>query len=79
VCIAGRPCSKPAAGVVLTFSRAGRAAARATARANGSYRARLAPGLYAARASYGRLEPATVRVGPGAMRRVDFSIDTGIR
>jgi hypothetical protein len=79
VCIAGRPCTKPASGVVLTFSLAGTAGARATARPDGSYRVRLAPGLYAARASYGRLEPATVRVRAGAMRRVDFSIDTGIR
>ena len=79
VCVAGRPCTKPAAGVVLTFSRAGAPVVRATTHSDGSYRLRLAPGLYAVRASVGRLGPATVRVRTGAARRVDFSIDTGIR
>ena len=79
VCVAGRPCSAPAGGAVLDFSRAGAVAARVTARADGSYRVRLAAGLYAVRASSGRLEPASVRVRAATMRRADFSIDTGIR
>jgi hypothetical protein len=85
VCVAGRPCSKPAAGTVLVFSRGG-SAVHATARADGTYRVRLAPGVYAVRAASGGLatgsgglEPASVRVRPGSARRVDFSIDTGIR
>jgi len=79
VCIAGQPCTRPAAGVVLVFSRGGTAVARVTVRADGSYRVRLAAGLYVVRASSGRLEPVSVRVRAGTTKRADFSIDTGIR
>ena len=79
VCVAGQPCTAPAVGAVLVFSRGGTTVARVTVHANGSYRIGLAPGRYAVRSSYRRLEPTTVLVRTGAPKRVDFSIDTGIR
>jgi hypothetical protein len=79
ICVADEPCTAPAAGVVLVFTRGGADVAHATTRSNGTYRANLAPAVYAVRASGRRLEPMSVRVRPGTMRRVDFSIDTGIR
>jgi hypothetical protein len=78
VCSAEQPCSEPAAGAVLVFSQAGRRVARVVVGSAGGYRIRLAPGLYAVRAGW-RIEPATVRIRPGAMTRIDLSIDTGIR
>ena len=84
VCAAGQPCSEPAKNVTLVFSRNGRVVRRATTNEKGRYRIALAPGLYAvrlkARQSIGRgLEPLRARVVPNRFRRVDFSIDTGIR
>ena len=79
ICVAGQPCTAPAAGAVLVFTRGGTDVLRVTVRTNGSYRVRLAPGMYTVRASYRRLEPTTVLVRAGAPKRVDFSIDTGIR
>jgi len=84
VCKVGVPCSEPAAGAVLVFSRAGHVAARVRAGAGGRYSVQLAPGLYTVRLSpkprigFG-LRPTTVRVVRGVDRHVDFSIDTGIR
>ena len=79
MCVAEQPCSEPASGAVLTFSRGGTVVARVTARHNGTYRVRLGAGLYTVRCSVRRLEPKAVQVRPGTTRRVDFSIDTGIR
>lgn len=84
VCIVGKPCSAPAAGVVLVFSRAGHVAARVRTDAKGRYTVRLAAGDYAVRLTtrspIGRgLEPQTAHVVAGATRRLDFTIDTGIR
>src|SRR4051794_12313464 len=83
VCQVGKPCSEPAVGTVLVFSRGGRVAGRVRAGAGGRYTARLAPGLYAVRVSpprhIGGLKPSQVRVTAGAPRRVDFQVDTGIR
>ena len=84
VCAAEQPCDAPAAGAVLVFSRNGDEVARAKAQADGSYRVRLAAGLYTVRraASNGidrKLEPNQVRVKLGRFSHVDFSIDTGIR
>ena len=78
-CIAEQPCSKPVSGAVLVFSRDGADVARVTTRRRGVYRVQLAAGVYAVRCSIRRLAPTSVRVRPGTMRRVDFSIDTGIR
>jgi hypothetical protein len=78
VCVAEQPCTAPAAGAVIAFSR-GLHVARVTVRPDGSYRVLLPPGLYAVRALRGPIEPIRVRVLPGRNRAVDFSIDTGIR
>jgi hypothetical protein len=84
VCAAGRPCSEPAKNVTLVFSRNGRVVRRARTNDQGRYRVALAPGLYAVRPtpkpSIGRgLEPGRARVVRARFRRLDFSIDTGIR
>jgi hypothetical protein len=84
VCRVGVPCSAPAKGATLEFDRHGRRVARVHVGAHGIYSIRLAPGDYTVlvvpRAPIGRgLEPAKVHVSRGASRRLDFSIDTGIR
>jgi hypothetical protein len=84
VCAAGQPCSEPAKDVTLVFSRNGRVVRRARTNEQGRYRVALAPGLYAVRLTpkprIGRgLEPVRVRVMRARFRRLDFSIDTGIR
>jgi hypothetical protein len=80
VCIAGQPCSAPAPGVTLTFTRAGRPAVRVRTGSGGAYRIVLAPGAYSVTASAGRrIDPHAVRVTSGTFRRVDLAIDTGIR
>jgi hypothetical protein len=84
VCQIGKPCSEPAVGVVLVFSRDGRVAARARTGAGGRYAVRLAPGFYAVRLTTAPkigsgLTPRQVRVRSGRDARVDFDVDTGIR
>ena len=78
VCRVGVPCSKPAASVVLSFTRGARAF-RTTTRADGSYTLRLPPGVYRVTASAGmRISPAQITARSGGQRQA-FSIDTGIR
>ncbi len=80
VCIAERPCSAPAAGAVIVFSRAGHEVARTRTAANGRYRLTLTPGMYSIRVLQARpVDPGIARVQRGHFRHVDFSIDTGIR
>ena len=86
VCVAGQPCSEPAKDITLVFVRNGRVARRAKTNDRGRYRVALAPGLYAVRLPTGQrmtigrgLEPTHARVVANRFRRVDFSIDTGIR
>jgi hypothetical protein len=79
VCSVEQPCDAPATGAVLTFLEAGRQTANVTVGSGGVYRIHLAPGLYTVRSNMRRLTPVTVRIIPGRMIRVDFSIDTGIR
>jgi hypothetical protein len=84
VCQIGKPCSEPAVGAVLVFSRSGREAARARAGAGGRYFVRLAPGFYAVRLTTAPrigsgLTPRQARVRSGVDGRLDFEIDTGIR
>jgi hypothetical protein len=83
VCQVGKPCSEPAVGAVLVFSRAGAVVGRARSGAGGRYTVRLQPGLYSVSLSppqrIGGLKPSQVRVRTGAPGRVDFQIDTGIR
>jgi hypothetical protein len=84
VCTAELPCDAPAKNVTLVFARNGRVVRRTTTDEQGRYRVRLAPGLYAVRLQVkqriGRgLEPERARVTANRFRRLDFSIDTGIR
>lgn len=83
VCIEGQPCTAPAAGVVLRFSRNGRAVVRTTTQANGTYRVVLARGTYVVSLVPERrprsITPRIVRVAAGRMTRVDFVIDTGLQ
>ena len=84
VCTAELPCDAPAKNVTLVFARNGRVVRRTTMDEQGRYRVRLAPGLYAVRLQVkqriGRgLEPERARVTANRFRRLDFSIDTGIR
>jgi hypothetical protein len=84
VCTAEEPCSAPAKNVTLVFVRNGKVVRRATTNVNGRYRVRLPVGLYTvrlpAKPRVGRgLEPVRARVALARFRRVDFSIDTGIR
>jgi hypothetical protein len=81
VCRDNVPCDAPAAGVVLTFRRAG-VARTARTDANGRYRIALAAGIYSLESSgrqLGQPSPAKVRVRAGRFDRIDFMIDTGIR
>lgn len=84
VCQVGKPCSAPAVGVVLVFSRNGAVAARVRTGVGGRYSVRLRPGLYAVRTSPAPkvgsgMRPQQVRVRTGVFARADFMIDTGIR
>jgi len=77
------PCMRPAAGVVLAFSRGGLVRARVTTAADGSYRVALRPGTYAVRvvrpSGVRRLNPSSVHVAAGEVKRVTFYVDSGIR
>ena len=82
VCSMTEPCSEPAKGAVLVFTRLGHMA-RVRVDAQGRYRVSLVPGTYTVRVSppagIGRgIEPRTVVVRRGDVHR-DFMIDTGIR
>ena len=84
VCAAEVPCDGPAKNVTLVFVRNGRVVRRATTSDQGRYRVALPPGLYSVRLQVkqriGRgLQPERARVMTNRFRRVDFSIDTGIR
>lgn len=84
VCRVGVPCSAPAVGAVLVFSRSGQVAVRVRVGAGGRYSVRLRPGYYTVQVSpvprvgFG-IRPARVHVVLDVNARVDFSIDTGIR
>jgi len=84
VCRVGTPCTAPAVGAVLVFSRNGRVAARVRAGAGGRYSVRLPAGYYSMRLAVQPqigtgLRPREVHVHAGLFARLDFSIDTGIR
>ena len=78
------PCSAPAVGAVLVFSRSGQRAVSVRVGAGGRYWVHLRPGYYAVQVSpvprigFG-IRPARVHVARDVNARVDFSIDTGIR
>ncbi|HUY71293.1 MAG TPA: carboxypeptidase-like regulatory domain-containing protein [Gaiellaceae bacterium] len=78
VCRVGVPCDKPAASVVLTFTRGARVF-RTKTHADGAYTLRLPPGAYTVRSSEGmRISPLQVTARKGSHLQ-GFSIDTGIR
>jgi hypothetical protein len=78
VCRVGTPCSGPAKGATLTFSRAGRSVSAKTDAA-GRYRVTLPAGTWSVRASVGmRVAPVSVLVRAGT-HRANFDVDTGIR
>jgi hypothetical protein len=84
VCVAEKPCTAPARGVVLIFSRSGHDVARARTGTKGEYVISLAPGRYAVRLPTAPrigtgLRPQVVLVPRGRSAAVNFSIDTGIR
>jgi hypothetical protein len=80
ICTAEQPCSGPAANTTLVFSLAGQDVARTRTHADGTYRVALAPGTYTVRALATRpIEPVKAWVRRDHFRKVDFSIDTGIR
>lgn len=84
VCMQDEPCSRPAPGIKLAFTRNGHVAARVTSGAAGRYRVALASGTYVVTSSSGIgpktfAKPARVRVLAATFRRVDFFVDTGIR
>jgi hypothetical protein len=81
VCRVGVPCTEPAKGVKLRFSRAGKLAATATTNNRGWYRVVLRPGTYSVSVSAKATAfgPRKASVQSGKMKRRDFLIDTGIR
>ena len=79
VCRAGEPCSKPAAKVMLTFSRPGRVV-RVVTDVYGHYRVKIAAGTWSVRASAGMsIRPVRIVVPQAPSATRNFAIDTGIR
>jgi hypothetical protein len=72
-----QPCSIPASGITLSFSREGSPAVSATTNATGHYRVRLPAGRYSVEGTQ-PLKPRHVEVPAGGSRRIDFSVDTKI-
>jgi hypothetical protein len=83
VCRVGVPCTEPARGVKLIFSRNGRVVATATTNDKGWYRVTMRWGRYTVRTNRKGLEatpqPRTVIVPTNAIKRRDFLLDTGLR
>jgi hypothetical protein len=80
VCRAGEPCTKPATGVLLTFTRGARRVSTRTDRTTGRYRVTLPAGVWSVRASAGmRIAPAAVNIATTRVTVRNFLIDTGIR
>ncbi len=81
VCRVGVPCTAPAKGVKLRFSRAGKVVATATTNSQGWYRVVLRAGNYTVGTSskVAAFGPRTATAKKGRMIRRDFLIDTGIR
>jgi hypothetical protein len=77
-CTIGQPCTAPARGLTLSFSKSGSVVARTKTGDDGSYRVELPAGTYFVMGPQ-PLRPQHVMVSTGRFRRVDFSIDTKIR
>ncbi len=76
-CPSQGPCSIPASGITLSFSRAGAPAVSATTNATGHYRVRLPAGRYSVEGPQ-PLKPRHVDVPAGGSLRVDFAVDSKI-
>ena len=84
VCLDGGACNGGASDITLAFSAEGRAVKRVVSNDTGRYRIMLRPGTYTVTAPLMdspkvRVFPKTVRVVKGSFRRVDFTVDTGVR
>ena len=83
VCRVGVPCTEPARGVKLIFSRSGKVAATAVTNEKGWYHVRLRAGRYTVRTNKRGPEatpqPRTASVPTTTVRRRDFLLDTGLR
>ena len=83
VCRVGVPCTEPARGVKMIFSRSGKVAATAVTNEKGWYRVTLRAGRYTVRTNKRGPEstpqPRTATVQASTVRRRDFLLDTGIR
>ncbi len=77
-CVQGKPCSAPARGVTLSFTRGGSVVARVKTSAHGTYRIRLQAGRYFVSGTQ-PVRPQQVSVPSRGFRHVDFGIDTKIR
>ena len=79
VCHADTPCTKPAARILIEFTRYGHIA-MATTDAKGRYSVKLTAGTWTVLATRGvRITPAKIIVRTVATQKRDFAIDTGIR
>ncbi len=84
VCIEGKPCDAPAAGVVLVFESDGSEVKRVTTGVAGRFALRLRPGAYLVRTlakpSLGStLRPVRFRVPRRGVAVLRLHIDSGIR
>jgi hypothetical protein len=78
-CVKGQPCSRPAPGVTLHFSRSGSTVVGGVrTRNDGTYRVSLSPGRYSVSAAQ-PVRPRQVSVPREGVRRVDFTLETKIR
>jgi hypothetical protein len=81
VCQAGQPCTAPAKWISLAFARHG-VVAHTRTDDRGAFRIGLQPGAYTVTSPHklGRgIEPRRVVVPSGRLRRVDLTLDFGIR
>lgn len=83
VCQVGVPCSKPAAGVQLVFTRTTGAVLTVRTDGQGRYSIKLARGTYSVKVVPARmigrgLEPRSF-TARGTTQRLNFDLDTGIR
>jgi hypothetical protein len=82
VCRSDIPCSGPAVGVMLTFTRADGTSVRVKTGARGYYRVVLRGAIYRVTTDYRRDRnpfPARIKVRAGHDDRLDFFLDTGIQ
>jgi hypothetical protein len=83
-CVVEVPCERPAAGVTLVFSRAGKEPVRVRTGRLGRFAVRLVPGRYEIRLPEPgrigtRISPRTVRVPSAGVIELQLHLDTGIR